>query len=106
MDGCIFDYPDWLQHYNDYWSLKLTSDLEWLNIHLVAVIEFKHGDKEIEKVFTGQVKQAMREKEQLIVRVRASGNTLSVYPRWRTAKVNIDYHIAVEKHCYTRSWTA
>jgi len=50
-------------HYNDYWKLRKAEDLEWLNEHLLAVIEFKKNDKEIEKVFTGQVKPAMREKD-------------------------------------------
>lgn len=27
------------------------------------------------------------------------------YAEWRTAKVNIDYHIAVEKHCYSVPYT-
>ncbi len=63
LDGAIFDDPAWLQHYNDYWQERRPQDLEWLNAHLLAVIEFKRDDKEIEKVFTGQVKPAMREKD-------------------------------------------
>jgi type I restriction enzyme M protein len=63
LDAAIFDDPSWVDHYNAYWTEKKTTDLEWLNEHLVAVAEFKKGDKEIEKVFTGQVKAAMREKE-------------------------------------------
>ncbi len=63
LDAAIFDDPAWLDHYNNYWTDKRTTDLEWLNEHLVAVAEFKKGDKEIEKVFTGQVKAAMREKD-------------------------------------------
>lgn len=63
LDGAIFDDPGWLQHYNDYWQLGRPHDLEWLNAHLLAVIEFKRDDKEIEKVFTGQVKPAMKEKD-------------------------------------------
>lgn len=63
MDGAIFDDPAWLQHYNDYWQQRRPQDLEWLNGHLLAVIEFKRDDKEIEKVFTGQVKPAMKEKD-------------------------------------------
>lgn len=50
-------------HYNAYWDGRKSSDLEWLNEHLIAVVEFKKGDKEIEKVFSGQVKPAMREKD-------------------------------------------
>lgn len=63
LDGAIFDSEDWHQHYNDYWLHKRSADLEWLNDHLLAVIEFKKSDNEIEKVFTRQVKPAMREKE-------------------------------------------
>lgn len=63
MDAAIFDDPLWVDHYNEYWTTRRSADLEWLNEHLIAVCEFKKGDKEIEKVFTGQVKSAMREKE-------------------------------------------
>src|SRR5439155_4598660 len=63
MDAAIFDSTEWLDHYNAYWKDRKPADLEWLNDHLLAVIEFKKDDKEIEKVFTGQVKAAMREKE-------------------------------------------
>lgn len=62
LDGAVFDDPTWLQHYNDYWQQRRTQDLEWLNAHLLAVIEFKRDEKEIGKVFTGQVKPAMKEK--------------------------------------------
>ncbi len=58
LDAAIFDSSDWLQHYNAYWKDKKSSDLEWLKKHLIAVIEFKKGDKEIEKVVGGQVKPA------------------------------------------------
>lgn len=63
LDGAIFDSSDWLEHYRAYWKHRRSSDLEWLNEHLLAVIEFKKNDKEIEKVFTSQLKPAMREKE-------------------------------------------
>lgn len=63
LDGAIFDNTDWLDHYNDYWEHRRPEDLEWLHAHLLAVIEFKKNDKEIEKVFTSQVKPAMKEKE-------------------------------------------
>jgi len=63
MDGAIFDNPDWLIRYNNYWEHRKSEDLEWLNSHLLAIIEFKKNDKEIEKVFTGQVKPAMKEKD-------------------------------------------
>lgn len=63
LDGAIFDSGDWLTHYNDYWIHRRPTDLEWLNDHLLCVVEFKKNDKDIEKVFTGQLKPAMREKE-------------------------------------------
>jgi type I restriction enzyme M protein len=63
LDGAIFDSGDWLKHYIAYWKERRSTDLEWLNDHVLAVIEFKKNDKEIEKVFTSQVKPAMREKE-------------------------------------------
>lgn len=63
LDGAIFDDQEWLQHYNDYWQQLRPQDLEWLNDHLIAIIEFKGGDKEIEKVFSGQIKPAMKEKD-------------------------------------------
>jgi len=63
LDGAIFDDPAWLQHYNEYWQERRPQDLEWLNAHLLAVIEFKRDDKEIGRVFTGQIKPAMKEKD-------------------------------------------
>jgi type I restriction enzyme M protein len=63
LDGAIFDSKDWLRRYNAYWEERRSTDLEWLNDHLLAVIEFKKTDKEIERVFSSQVKPAMREKE-------------------------------------------
>lgn len=63
MDAAIFDSTEWTEHYSDYWLHKDIKDLEWLNEHLIAVIEFKKGDKDTEKVFSGQVKPAMKEKD-------------------------------------------
>jgi type I restriction enzyme M protein len=63
LDGAIFDSGEWLEHYNAYWKDRRATDLEWLNDHLLAIIEFKKNDKDIEKVFTSQVKPAMRERE-------------------------------------------
>lgn len=63
LDGAIFDDPDWINHYRQYWQDRKSEDLEWLNTHLLAIIEFKKGDKEIDKIFTGQVKPAMKEKD-------------------------------------------
>jgi type I restriction enzyme M protein len=48
LDGAIFDSAEWLDRYNAYWRHRRTIDLEWLNDHLLAVLEFKKNDKEIE----------------------------------------------------------
>jgi type I restriction enzyme M protein len=63
LDAAIFDDATWIDHYNAYWAERKAEDLEWLSHHLIAVAEFKQSNEEIEKVFTGQVKPAMREKE-------------------------------------------
>ena len=63
LDGAIFDDAEWITHYNDYWQHRKSADLEWLNAHLLAVLEFKRDDKEMEKVFSGQIKPAMKEKD-------------------------------------------
>ncbi len=63
LDAAIFDNADWIDHYNAYWRDRKVADLEWLNDHLLAVVEFKKNDKNVEKVFTSQVKPAMRERE-------------------------------------------
>lgn len=63
VDAVIFDDPQWLDKYNHYWKDKNISDLDWLNEHILTIIEFKKGDKEIEKVYNGQVKAAMKQKE-------------------------------------------
>ena len=68
VDAAIFDDASWVTHYNDYWKDtsaggRQTSDLQWLNDHLLAVVEFKRDDKEIEQVFTRQVKPAMCDKD-------------------------------------------
>jgi type I restriction enzyme M protein len=63
LDGAIFDGAEWLQRYNDYWQHHRPEDLQWLNNHLLGIIEFKRDDREIEQVFTRQIKPAMREKD-------------------------------------------
>lgn len=73
LDGAVFDSADWLDHYNAYWRHRRSVDLDWLNDHLLAVIEFKKNDREIERVFTTQVRPAMKEKEP------SDANVLGVY---------------------------
>ena len=63
VDGAIFDDKEWLQRYNDYWQYRHIDNLQWLNDHLLAIIEFKRGEKDIGRVFTRQIKPAMREKD-------------------------------------------
>jgi len=63
LDAAIFDDASWLSRYADYWKNRRPEDLEWLNHHLLAVIEFKKNDKEIDKVVSGQVRPAMKEKD-------------------------------------------
>ena len=63
VDCVIFDDTDWLERYRNYWKYKKGEDMDWLNEHILAVVEFKKGDKEIEKVYNGQVKSAMKQKE-------------------------------------------
>lgn len=63
MDAAIFSSKEWINYYNKYWTSKDPSVLEWLNEHLIAVIEFKKADEEPDQVFTNQLKPAMREKE-------------------------------------------
>jgi type I restriction enzyme M protein len=63
IDAAIFDNSGWISVYKNYWNFRSPTDLEWLNNHLLVTIEFKKNDKEIEKVFSGQVRAAMRERE-------------------------------------------
>ena len=63
IDCVIFDSVEWVDKYNDYWKNKNIENIDWLNEHIIAVIEFKKGDKEIEKVYNGQIKSAMKQKE-------------------------------------------
>ena len=63
LDAAIFDSSEWVERYNSFWNFRKAEDLEWLNEHLIAIVEFKKADKEIDKVYSGQIKPAMREKE-------------------------------------------
>ena len=63
IDCAIFDDSDWINHYNNYRKSKKNEDLQWLNDHLISVVEFKRSKKEIEDAFTRQLKPAMREKD-------------------------------------------
>ena len=63
IDAAIFDHADWIERYQAYWRDRRSEDLHWLGEHLLAVVEFKRDEREIEQVFTQQIKPAMREKE-------------------------------------------
>lgn len=68
LDGAIFDDPDWLQKYNDFWQNKNQESLDWLRNHLIVAIEFKKEDgHDIEKYFNQQLKPAMKESEKEFV---------------------------------------
>ncbi|MBS1869760.1 MAG: N-6 DNA methylase [Actinobacteria bacterium] len=63
IDAAIFDDPSWIDRYRAFWQNRRNEDLQWLNDHLLAVIEFKRGEKRIADAFQRQVKPAMREKD-------------------------------------------
>jgi type I restriction enzyme M protein len=63
IDAAIFDDAGWIERYQAYWRDREPEDLHWLGEHLLAVIEFKRDEREIDQVFTRQIKPAMREKE-------------------------------------------
>lgn len=61
IDGVIFDSKDWVEKYN---KKDKVENLEWLRNHILAVIEFKKSSKEdIKKVYSSQLKPAMKEAE-------------------------------------------
>ncbi|MDK0896768.1 N-6 DNA methylase [Clostridium perfringens] len=63
IDAVIFDDKDWINQYNLYWENRESKHLDWLNEHIIGIVEFKKNDKEIEKVYNGQIKPAMKQKE-------------------------------------------
>lgn len=69
VDSVVFDSSEWPQVYKRYWKEKKSEDLEWLNQHIVVVIEFKRGDKDINAVYSGQIKPALKEKDPTSSRV-------------------------------------
>lgn len=61
LDGVIFDSKDWVEKYKNKDNID---NLEWLRKHILAVIEFKKSSKEdVKKVFSNQLKPAMKEAE-------------------------------------------
>jgi len=61
LDAVIFDSKDWVEKYN---HKNKVENLEWLRNHIIAVVEFKKSSKEdIKKVYSSQLKPAMKEAE-------------------------------------------
>jgi type I restriction enzyme M protein len=61
LDAVIFDSKDWIEKYN---NKNKVENLEWLRNHMIAVVEFKKSSKEdIKKVYSSQLKPAMKEAE-------------------------------------------
>ena len=64
IDGCVFDSPDWRDHYDKWIQQKNDDSVEWLRKHLIAVMEFKKEiSNDIKKVFTSQIKPYLKESE-------------------------------------------
>ena len=64
IDACIFNSKDWITYYHKWIDTKDDDAVEWLRTHLVGVVEFKKElGKDIKKVFTSQVKAALKEAE-------------------------------------------
>ena len=59
MDGVIFDSKDWVEKYQ---NKDKVENLEWLREHILAVVEFKKSSKgDVKKVYSSQLKPAMKE---------------------------------------------
>lgn len=68
FDGAIFDSPEWFSHYESWWTYRQQEELDWLRLHLVAVMEFKRDTSEnMEVIFNQQLKPAMKESEAAFV---------------------------------------
>jgi type I restriction enzyme M protein len=93
LDAAIFDDSDWLDHYLKYWTTKDGAHLEWLNEHLLCTTEFKQGDKEIERVFSGQIKPAMNQKDpstEFVLGVYYDAERLFLFQRKLGAVIRFD----------------
>lgn len=66
MDGVVFDDSTWINHYIDFHNKKdkdtsKWDDLEWLENHMLCIIEFKRKeDEDIKTVYSTQLKGAMQ----------------------------------------------
>jgi len=65
IDGCIFNDAEWIDYYEEWITTKDDNAIDWLKNHLIGVVEFKDPDKEkdVKKVFSLQLKPALRESE-------------------------------------------
>ncbi|PIT84469.1 SAM-dependent methyltransferase [Candidatus Micrarchaeota archaeon CG10_big_fil_rev_8_21_14_0_10_45_29] len=64
IDACLFDSAEWLEQYLLWRTKKDDNSIEWLRKHMIAIIEFKKSSgKDIQTVFTRQVKPELKESE-------------------------------------------
>jgi len=83
LDGVIFDNKDWVDKYK---NKDKVENLEWLRSHILAVIEFKKSSKEdVKKVYSSQLKPAMKEAEKNVLGFYYDENRLYIFK-----KENID----------------
>lgn len=83
LDGVIFDNKDWIEKYN---NKDKVENLEWLRNHILAVIEFKKSSKaDVKKVYSSQLKPAMKEAEKNVLGFYYDENRLYIFK-----KENID----------------
>ena len=83
LDGVIFDNKDWIEKYKNKHKVE---NLEWLRKHILAVIEFKKSSKEdLKKVYSNQLKPAMKEAENNVLGFYYDENRLYIFK-----KENID----------------
>jgi len=79
LDGVIFDSKDWIEKYN---NKDKVENLEWLRSHILAVIEFKKSSKEdIKKVYSSQLKPAMKEAENNVLGFYYDENRLFIFKK-------------------------
>ena len=83
LDGAIFDSKEWVEKYK---HKDKVENLEWLRNHMIAVIEFKKSSKEdVKKVYSSQLKPAMKEAENNVLGFYYDENRLYIFK-----KENID----------------
>jgi len=79
LDGVIFDSKDWVEKYQNRHKVE---NLEWLQEHILAVIEFKKSSKEdVKKVYSSQLKPAMSEATNNILGFYYDENRLYIFKK-------------------------